>query len=1123
MNIADIASQVRTVYDRTLLTSLTLPYSGFENIAIAQNDIVSNAVINNAINKLYSNYIQLYRYSNLASNVIPVSSIAFIGSIYNNSGASVPHFNVTSITKTVTSYVTTPVTTVTPSYKTTLTPITSYETTFTSVTSYNTITTPVTTYNTVTIALTSYNDIPITPQYHVNLFYYSDNLLYSNPANGWIIYYKDYEDSFTKNVPIASSVSTVVYLPQFMNPFYINGAFKFVEGSNNEIPGLLQYRPEVVVVGNQYVVSVYAKAAERNLLWMSLGGDYGVFDLTDGVTSIISTQKSTQIYANSQYVGNGWYRCILTDTINSNFSIIGSVRFGTLISKSGPIAYKGDGKSGIYLYGPQLTFGGTIYPYVGTTDTQIGTIALPTNKSVLIPVTQSFTKTFTSSTNWIVPAEVTLVTVSVVGGGGGGGEGESDVFLVSRGGGGGGSGGSATGIYSVVAGSVIPITVGEGGASNGGSGGSSSFGNYIFATGGSGGRSADTSANILIGGAGGAGGVPMGVAGSEGGSSAYIGGGEGFGGAGGGSGVGAGGVGGVSYRNVSYPGAGAPGASGAVTVTYTQTIYNISVEQTAPPNIQPLYIPGTIEVVPTITSATSSIETVTNTQSVVANVVEEQQISASISYKANTTSYLLSTTKFIHIPYVSTVTYDNYNLITLLDWYTTSNFSSTSQFEKLSYTQYQNLDNIQTIAGGINTFTSPNNYVIFASTGTDLIALTGDVTLHNVSVALSTNTTALFSNIGFTGINKLILDQNTNYLYVVDLSANLIHQFNAAGFLTNENILTNKLVYIKSIGGYGNYDDAHLFNNPRNIAIYNSNLYVLDSGNSCIKQYDTDFNWITTHRLFRDFNNNYPIDIVTDNNGGIHVLTNTNKIISYNNDFSVTTVTSLPVLENASEYYTGINTSIVDGNIFYLITNYNVYKKFYSSIDDTIGKYLFYRFNVDSNENIVAFTSLAYPLNSSDTNVIFSLYNGAGKFGFYADNINLDTTLVTKDFDIYPLSSIQVGSEEYVQNWVFNKALAKLIINHTRLRNLIFSRFLYEPDEQGVLTYQGIRYMTPDELLSVTFDQDLTNFIGSNEIFQNAIINRAIKFIYDGQVSILNMLQSDIETAPDLNIPVYIN
>ena len=81
----------------------------------------------------------------------------------------------------------------------------------------------------------------------------------------------------------------------------------------------------------------------------------------------------------------------------------------------------------------------------------------------------------------------------------------------------------------------------------------------------------------------------------------------------------------------------------------------------------------------------------------------------------------------------------------------------------------------------------------------------------------------------------------------------------------------------------------------------------------------------------------------------------------------------------------------------------------------------------------------------------------------------------------------------------------------------------YEPDDHGTLVFQGTRYLTADENLSVSFDQYMENFIGCNEIFQNIIVNRALEAVYNAQVSIFDLLQLDVETAPDLNIPVYIN
>lgn len=94
---------------------------------------------------------------------------------------------------------------------------------------------------------------------------------------------------------------------------------------------------------------------------------------------------------------------------------------------------------------------------------------------------------FTSSGTFTVPAGVTNIMVTVVGGGGGGSWGWGDACVPYYGGGG-GVGGVAGGYLSVTPGSTFTVTVGAGGAGsntgNGSAGGTSSFGSAFTATGG---------------------------------------------------------------------------------------------------------------------------------------------------------------------------------------------------------------------------------------------------------------------------------------------------------------------------------------------------------------------------------------------------------------------------------------------------------------------------------------------------------------------------------------------------------------------------------------------------------------------------------------------------------------
>jgi hypothetical protein len=146
-----------------------------------------------------------------------------------------------------------------------------------------------------------------------------------------------------------------------------------------------------------------------------------------------------------------------------------------------------------------------------------------------------------------------------------------------------------------------------------------------------------------------------------------------------------------------------------------------------------------------------------------------------------------------------------------------------------------------------------------------------------------------------------------------------------------------------------------------------------------------------------------------------------------------------------------------------------------------------------------------------------------GKLGYFYDNLNLFDILAVKDFDIYNSDDIAFNKEEYIQNWVFNKNLSKLLINHMRLRDEIIGKYIAARDRQGNITFRGTRYLLPAELESIFFQQDITFFIGANEIFTNNIVNRALEKIYNIQVNLLNILKAEITNFPDPDQVITLN
>lgn len=141
-------------------------------------------------------------------------------------------------------------------------------------------------------------------------------------------------------------------------------ADKIVEGSGT-------VRPEVsttagVTTGNPYNYSGYFKAAERDTLQLNYSGlIMGAFDLvaetaTAGAGDAFFTNKVATITA----LADGWYRCdVQADCIQT---IAGNPRIYINQGIGSPASYSGDGVSGLYADGVQITATSTVVPLIPT-------------------------------------------------------------------------------------------------------------------------------------------------------------------------------------------------------------------------------------------------------------------------------------------------------------------------------------------------------------------------------------------------------------------------------------------------------------------------------------------------------------------------------------------------------------------------------------------------------------------------------------------------------------------------------------------------------------------------------------------------------------------------------------
>jgi len=444
-------------------------------------------------------------------------------------------------------------------------------------------------------------------------------------------------------------------------------------------------------------------------------------------------------------------------------------------------------------------------------------------------------------------------------------------------------------------------------------------------------------------------------------------------------------------------------------------------------------------------------------------------------------------------------------------WY---NNLSTSQFEPATGSFFDT-----------NVFFAINNnelpvYSMFFSNGSILYVLKSDKNDTSIALTLSADTynTEKTTNVNFEKIVR-ITDGPNKTLLILDKTANTLYQYDASGFYTNDTVLQNRLIFLRFIGGFGSILDKLSFNGPNDVVTYGKNIYVLDSGNYCIKQYDENLNWKNTYRLIKDLKNNNILKLRVDATGNFFALTDKNTIFVYSNNFeqkSVYNINDLEVNENATD----IVFSASDTNIFYIVTNLNIYKRFVSNLNFNAGKYLFYNFNYNNTQTISCFAAIPYL--DGDKTLVVSKSGSTQIIGSFFDNKNLYDILTISDFDVYSLGNIEVDSEEYVQSWVINKSLSKLILNHMRLRDQIIGKFLFVKDANEKTVFNFTRYLTTDEISSILFDSNITNFIGQNEVVSNASINRCLKNIYSIQTKLLTILKDEQNTVPYANSTVFL-
>jgi hypothetical protein len=445
---------------------------------------------------------------------------------------------------------------------------------------------------------------------------------------------------------------------------------------------------------------------------------------------------------------------------------------------------------------------------------------------------------------------------------------------------------------------------------------------------------------------------------------------------------------------------------------------------------------------------------------------------------------------------------------------------------------------------------------IFAISNTHFIGLTSTITdqgqLSGAEFTFYTNVIDNYSNETCKNLEDIKYDGR--FLYVSDSKINgggQIFKYDITGYITNDAVFENKKYMIKPIGGSGSADKNNKFKNCTVIGANNQEIWVYDSGNNLIKIFDSNFVWRKTIKI--PSTGNYSVlDIqYRKMNDRVYVMfedtydpNNINYgLFEYSNYRLVNTYIFRDLLfKDTDGKFKRMAVSEQDSNVFYVITNNSIFKKYFSRPDKTFAVFnreVFYpddTFIWDKIEltwdNLRDYETWNYSefftvnLTTNDIHIVASNKNKDDVYfvgDSYISHLNEKTeylSLLNDDnLPYYNYNSIKFENIEYNQSFVLNKEIYKLYQNLLQLKNNLKGRFYAEFDKYGDVKYRDYIYLTDEEINTLNIDIEYNSFINDNELVQPNVVNRIFYKIYELQKYFLDLTQvklKNIKTWVDI-------
>jgi hypothetical protein len=453
-------------------------------------------------------------------------------------------------------------------------------------------------------------------------------------------------------------------------------------------------------------------------------------------------------------------------------------------------------------------------------------------------------------------------------------------------------------------------------------------------------------------------------------------------------------------------------------------------------------------------------------------------------------------------------------------------------------------------------FENNNGIGIFAISNTYFIGLTSTISEDGQlsGAAFTFYTNVIDNNTNETCKNLEDIKYDGKFLFVSDSKINgggQVFKYDITGFLTNDKVFENKKYLIEPIGGSGSENKINKFKNCTVLGANNGEIWVYDSGNNIIKIFDNNFVWKRNVKIpktrnysvldirYRKMNNHVYVlfkDTYDPNEPqyGLFEFSDYNLIGTY--------VFTDILFKDTDVQFNRMAISEQDSNVFYVITNTTVFKKFFSKPEQTFAVFNRDKFYPDDifiwNKIELEWDKLrdyetwnyteffVINLNTRDIHIATSNQNKDDLYfmgNTYISHLNERTDYLSlfknDNLPYYNYKSIKFENVEYNQSLVLNKEIYKLYQNILQFKNNLKGRFYAEFDKYGDLKYKDYIYLTDEEINTLNIDIEYNSFVNDNEFVQPNVINRIFNKLYEFQLNLLNLTQvklKNLKTWVDL-------